>query len=261
MVNVYKTLHHYNWMVNSKWPKLLVVPMVDVFCGNHADICKIFSLAFQQSQIKTELWAVEELMGKPVPQVVEVLAHRNHPNPNLELIQSITSIIQQHLKVYFGDANKPKLNADFKSIIPQLKNNGVLIGLTSWLDEATTLLALKQIGLEDSIDAIVSQSSVERAGPFPDSIFKLLQTLKIQNADDVAHLGKTKTDLLSGYHAGCKWNILLASDVSDTKWNAYPHTHIVPSLNEIPAIISLPQAKNNMSKLLGKKLSIKKRLR
>ncbi|MEY3436030.1 MAG: Phosphonoacetaldehyde hydrolase [Bacteroidota bacterium] len=104
-------------------------------------------------------------------------------------------------------------------------SKAIMHGL-GWLAEAKIDLHLD---VEDT-------SGIGRPAPY--MIHKAMYTLGIQSVHEVMKIGDTPADLLSGYNAGCKWNIgVLSGANSKETLQKYPHTHIIDSVKDLPDLI------------------------
>jgi phosphonatase-like hydrolase len=104
-------------------------------------------------------------------------------------------------------------------------NSGIMEGLR-WPERSLTDLAV----------------DVEHVGevgrPAPYMIFYAMQQLGIQSVHEVLKIGDTPADLLSGFNAGCKGNVGVLSGANSLETlQKYPHTHILPSVRELPELI------------------------
>lgn len=74
--------------------------------------------------------------------------------------------------------------------------------------------------------------------PAPYMVYYAMQQLGIQSIHEVIKIGDTPADLLSGYHAGCRGNIGVLSGANSAETLvAYPHTHIIGSVAELPGLV------------------------
>jgi len=95
-----------------------------------------------------------------------------------------------------------------------------------WLDRGLINLALD----------VEHTNGVGRPSPY--LIFQAMMTLGVQSVHEVIKIGDTPADLLSGYNAFCVANIGVLSGANSLETlQKYPHTHILPSVRELPALI------------------------
>jgi phosphonatase-like hydrolase len=93
-----------------------------------------------------------------------------------------------------------------------------------------------QKGLIDLAVHVEHTGGVGRPAPF--MIFYAMQQLGIQSVHEVLKVGDTPADLLSGYHAGCAANVGVLSGANSAEvLGKYRHTHLLPSVAELPELI------------------------
>ena len=92
-------------------------------------------------------------------------------------------------------------------------------------------------GLVDlSVD--VEHAPNQRGRPAPFMIFHAMGQLDIQSVDEVLKIGDTPADILEGTNAGCRGVVgVLSGPRPVTAWGCYRHTHVIPSVRELPHLI------------------------
>ena len=75
----------------------------------------------------------------------------------------------------------------------------------------------------------------ERGRPAPFMIFYAMSQLDVQSVHEVIKIGDTPADMLEGRNAGCRGVIgVLSGPRPVTAWGKYWHTHVIPSVKELP---------------------------
>lgn len=90
------------------------------------------------------------------------------------------------------------------------------------------------------VDLHVDVEDTEGIGrPAPYMIHRAMYRLGVQSVHQVVKIGDTPADLLSGHNAGCRLNIGVLSGANGRETlQAYPHTHILDSVRELPELIA-----------------------
>lgn len=105
-------------------------------------------------------------------------------------------------------------------------NNAIMEGLR-WRDQ----------GLIDLSVDVECTGGVGRPAPY--MVFYAMQKLGIQSVSEVIKIGDTPADLLSGHNAGCRGNIGVLSGANSAEvLGRYQHTHLLPSVRELPELIA-----------------------
>jgi len=74
--------------------------------------------------------------------------------------------------------------------------------------------------------------------PAPFMIFYAMTRLNVQSVHEVIKVGDTPADMLEGYNAGCRAVIgVLSGPRPIESWGVYWHTHIIPSVADLPKLM------------------------
>ncbi|WP_172671116.1 phosphonatase-like hydrolase [Rhodococcus sp. RD6.2] len=122
--------------------------------------------------------------------------------------------------------------------ITVLRSAGVKVALTTGFSRGTQKKILATLGWEDLADITLCPADAGRGRPFPDMILTALMRTGVADVRDVAVLGDTSSDIVSGLRAG-------ASIVAGTLTGAHDEeslraagaTHVVGSVAEFPQLI------------------------
>ena len=93
-------------------------------------------------------------------------------------------------------------------------------------------------GLVDvAVDVEHVPGEIGRPAPF--MIYYAMTQLNIQSIHEVIKIGDTPADMLEGYNAGCRGIIGVLSGPRPVEaWGKYYHTHVIPSVKELPELIT-----------------------
>jgi phosphonatase-like hydrolase len=117
---------------------------------------------------------------------------------------------------------KVATNTGFHRVISQ----AVLEGL-GWLKDGLVDLAVD-----------VEHIPGEIGRPAPYMIFHAMAHLGIQSVHEVVKVGDTPADMLEGRNAGCRGVVgVLTGARSVADWGKYWHTHIIPSIADLPGLL------------------------
>jgi phosphonatase-like hydrolase len=84
----------------------------------------------------------------------------------------------------------------------------------------------------------VEHTPKHRGRPAPFMIFHAMSQLDIQSVQEVIKIGDTPADMLEGVNAGCRGIVgVLSGPLPVTAWGSYRHTHVIPSVKELPQLI------------------------
>ncbi|MFE5643190.1 phosphonatase-like hydrolase [Rhodococcus sp. NPDC056516] len=125
--------------------------------------------------------------------------------------------------------------------ITTLREAGIKVALTTGFSRSTQDKLLVALGWETLADLTLSPAEAGRGRPFPDLILTALLKLSIDDVHQIAVLGDTSNDVLSGIRSG-------ATIVAGTLTGAHDEqqlrdagaTHIVPSVTEFAELLTHP---------------------
>ncbi len=121
-------------------------------------------------------------------------------------------------------------------------DHGIRVATDTGFHKDVTLAVMDGLGwLRDGlVDISVDVQDIpgERGRPAPFMIFHAMQHLDIQSVDEVLKIGDTPADMLEGTNAGCRGVVgVMSGPRPVTAWGCYRHTHVIPSVKELPALI------------------------
>jgi phosphonatase-like hydrolase len=120
--------------------------------------------------------------------------------------------------------------------------SGIKVATDTGFHKDVTMAIMEGLGwLRDGlVDISVDVQDIpgERGRPAPFMIFHAMQKLDIQSVDEVLKIGDTPADMLEGTNAGCRGVVgVLSGPRPVTAWGCYRHTHVIPSVKELPQLI------------------------
>jgi phosphonatase-like hydrolase len=123
-----------------------------------------------------------------------------------------------------------------------LHDRGVKVATDTGFHRTITDAIMDRLGwLRDGlVDAALCVQDIpgERGRPAPYMIFAAMQRLGVMSVGDVVKLGDQPADLLEGMNAGCRGVIgVLSGPLDAVELGAYRHTHIIPSVADLPRLV------------------------
>lgn len=120
--------------------------------------------------------------------------------------------------------------------------HGIMVATDTGFHRQITEAIMEGLGwLRDGLVDIsvdVEHAPHQRGRPAPFMIFHAMAQLDIQSVDEVLKIGDTPADMLEGTNAGCRGVVgVLSGPRPVTAWGCYRHTHVIPSVKELPQLI------------------------
>jgi phosphonatase-like hydrolase len=154
------------------------------------------------------------------------------------LAECVLASFREHLaRLYQGTVREiPGAAAVFR----WLRGCGIRVALNTGFDRDTARMLLEALGWNgQTVDAIVCGDDVARGRPAPDMILLCMELTGVASAKSVANVGDTMLDLQAAHNAGVGWNIGVLTGAHERElMAAQPHTHLLASVAELPALFS-----------------------
>jgi phosphonatase-like hydrolase len=185
------------------------------------------------------------VMGLPKPLAISMLLEKRVANS--ETVRELTAnaypqFLDRMLAYYQNDAAVAPI-AGAEATFQAFRRAGVIIALDTGFSRAIADVILTRFGWNTEasiVDASIASDEVERGRPHPDMIIALRERFGIIEAASVAKVGDTPSDLQQGTTAGCGWVIgVTAGSHTEAQLAPHPHTHLIPTIAELPALFGL----------------------
>lgn len=123
-------------------------------------------------------------------------------------------------------------------VMERLRDAGVAICFTTGLTVSMRDRLLETMGWLDMATLALSPEEVGRGKPYPDIILTAALKLRIDDVRHIAVIGDTTNDLLAGSRAGAGIVAGVLTGAHDREHlEAVPHTHILDSVADLPALV------------------------
>jgi phosphonatase-like hydrolase len=203
-----------------------------------------FQATLKKWGIEADSASVNAVMGLPKPEAIRILLEA-HDRPQgitstPETVAAIHADFTARMCDYY--ANYPAVCEipGATQVFTTLRRAGIKVALTTGFFRAIADVVLARMGWNAPtvIDADLTSDEVPRGRPYPDMIHHLMAHFGISDATKVAKIGDTKVDLEEGTIAGCGFVIGVTTGAfSREQLLKYPHTHILESIAEVPALL------------------------
>jgi len=123
-------------------------------------------------------------------------------------------------------------------VFAALRGGGVRVCLTTGFSPATRDRILDALGWRGLVDLALSPVDAGRGRPWPDMILTAVLRLRIDDVAEVAVAGDTTSDLLAGTRSGASIVAgVLTGAHSRAELAEAPHTHLLDSIADLPALV------------------------
>jgi phosphoglycolate phosphatase len=123
-------------------------------------------------------------------------------------------------------------------VIGALRADGIRVALLTGFSARTRDLVIEALGWADIADLLVCPEEAGRGRPYPDMILHTVLRLGIDDVADVAVVGDTTADVVSGLRSGASLVVgVLSGFDSEDQLRAAGATDVVGSVADLPALL------------------------
>lgn len=141
---------------------------------------------------------------------------------------------------YYKNDLKPMPGAE--DTFQWLHENGIKVATDTGFHRDVTNAIMEGTGwiknglVDIAVDVEHTPGAKGRPAPF--MIYHAMTQLNIQSIHEVVKVGDAPADMLEGYNAGCKGVVgVLTGALPIEQWGKYFHTHVIPSVKELPDLL------------------------
>jgi phosphonatase-like hydrolase len=203
-----------------------------------------FRATFAAWGLETDPAVVNTVMGLPKPDAIRILLeHVGRPRgitPTAENVHAIHEDFTRRMCNFYTADPAVREIPGAAAAFAALRRAGIKVALNTGFFRPITEVLLKRLGWYSPsvIDADVTSDEVPQGRPHPDMIRYLMKRLGVHDPSRVAKVGDTRADLEEGTNAGCALVIGVTSgSYLREQLQACPHTHIVESVADVPALL------------------------
>jgi phosphonatase-like hydrolase len=219
--------------------RLVIFDVAGTIIEDHGEVVGAFSQALKGSGIAFTDAELREWKGASKQEVIRHFVKRQFGDDSRspEKIEvtygNFRSLLENHYRER-GVSPIPGATPTFA----WLRERNIEIAATTGFYRELNDLILDQAGWRDMFRASISSSDVPRGRPAPDMILRAMETTGIANPAQVINVGDTPLDLQAGTNAGVRGVIGVLTGVHGReRLQREPHTHILPSVADLPTLI------------------------
>lgn len=216
--------------------------------GDAVNAC--FRAALAACGLEADPAAINAVMGLSKPEAIRILLEQvGRPRgvtPTAEQIHAIHEDFTSRMRAFFASGPNVHAIRGAAEAFAALRRAGIKVALNTGFHRPIVEVLLARLGWHSPalIDADVASDEVPSGRPHPDMIRHLMARLGVEDPHRVAKVGDTRADLEEGVNAGCGLVIgVTTGSYSRAQLSAYPHSFILESVAEVPALLLSDQIK------------------
>jgi len=225
--------------------KLVVFDMAGTTVADDGAVQQHLFDSLQHVGVHAEMSDVNDLMGYPKPLAISMLLSK-YMDEDIPLTHALTrdthEYFLQTLDLHYANTTHLEPKKGTEEVFTQLRAHGIKVALDTGFGRSTADVIVDRLGwLEEGlIDLLITSDDVERGRPEPDMIYLAMKKLSIFDVDQVMKVGDTKSDMLQGKNAGCRYIVGVTTGAySREDLMVFPHTNLIEDLSEILDILEI----------------------
>ena len=204
---------------------------------DHGEVPDAMKAALATGGVTASLAEIGEWRGAAKKQMVRHFVElRTKPNSGREgLIDSIYRDFSARASKAYSDV---KPIAGSEDAFRKLRAKGLFLATTTGFDRNLADQIFDRLNWRDYFAFTVASDEVADGRPSPFMIFHAMEGARVDRVAETIAVGDTPLDLQAGTNAGLAGVIgVLSGAGTAERLQREPHTHILPSVAELPALI------------------------
>lgn len=182
---------------------------------------------------------INKLRGASKREVVRHFVDRQSPPPSVNRDELAGGIYNEFQAAIIEIYRSVPPVAGAEEALRELRRRNYLLATTTGFDRAITMSIIQRLGWEQYFAALISSDDVVLGRPTPYMLFHAMEAARVENVAQVLAIGDTPLDLEAGANAGVRGVVgVLSGAGTAEKLRAEPHTHILASVAELPALLA-----------------------
>ena len=220
--------------------KLIVFDLAGTVIEDAGQVPAAFTAALRSHGVEITNDSLREMRGASKREVIRRFVERQ-PGSNEGVLARTEEIYNSFRSTLAGMYEKGGVReiAGATEVFNWLQRRGVRVALNTGFDRTITDLLLNSMQWDgDLINSTVCGDDVARGRPAPYLIFRAMEMSGVASVHQVATVGDTVLDLQAGQNGGVRYNIgVLSGAHTKEQLEREPHTHLLSSVAELPALL------------------------
>jgi phosphoglycolate phosphatase len=217
--------------------KLVIFDIAGTIVEEGGEVLEAFGAALSKHCIPFTDAELREWKGASKREVIRHFVGRQevgHEGVDVECVYAdFRELLEQHYR-----GNGVMAIRGVAKTFAWLRERGIHIATTSGFYREVAELILERAGWRGTFAANISSSDVDMGRPAPFMIFRAMEAAGVTRVQEVINVGDTPLDLQAGTNAGVRGVVgVLTGLHKEDRLRREPHTDLVPSVADLPAMI------------------------
>jgi phosphonatase-like hydrolase len=217
--------------------KLVIFDIAGTIIEDHGEVVSAFSTALRKNGIPFTADELKRWKGASKREVIRhFVMQLGTDSGNAEKVETTYNCFRSELLSRYEQGIRPIQGAS--ATFSWCRKHDIRMATTTGFYREVSELILEKTGWREVFSTNISSSDVSQGRPAPFMIFHAMEAAGVHDVRQVINVGDTPLDLQSGSNAGVRGVIgVLTGAHDETSLRREPHTHILASVAEIPALI------------------------
>ena len=214
-------------------PTLVAFDLGGTLVRDRGEVPAAFTAAVREAGLAFDPAELPALRGASKYEVLRLLLAGSGQESRLD---SVYKRFQADLMSRLAESH-PLSIPGVRPALEELHAAGIGLALTSGFDRRVVEMVMKAVEWAELIDVRVCSEDVPQGRPAPFMIFRAMERSRVIDVRRVAVVGDTVRDMEAGWNARVAYRVAVLTGAHGREaLGAAPHTHIVPSVADLPRI-------------------------
>jgi phosphonatase-like hydrolase len=219
--------------------RLVILDVGGTIIEDRGDIPQELRSALSHHGIDSTPEEISRWRGASKREMVRHFVDRQSPPANVDRDKLSAAIYEEFTQSIIAIYRSVPPIAGAEDTIRQLRQSGHLIATTTGFDRAICLPIFRRLGWEQYFAATVCSDDVAQGRPSPYMLFHVMESARVNSVAEVMAVGDTPLDLQAGTNGGLRAVVgVLTGASTEEKLRREPHTHILPSVAQLPSLLA-----------------------
>jgi phosphonatase-like hydrolase len=219
--------------------RLIVFDVGDTIVQDHGDVPEALQSAFAKRGITIAPEEIAAVRGASKREVVRRFATERSKAKGTELDALIAAVYMDFTAKAIETYKEVPPIAGAESAFQSLQKSGLILTTSTGFGREISDSIFHRLNWEKYFAARITSDDVQQGRPAPYMIFHAMEAARVINVAEVLVIGDTPLDLQAGTNAGVRGVVGVLSGASKReKLEPEPHTDIIASVAELPALIA-----------------------
>lgn len=219
--------------------KLIVFDVGGTIIQDHGDVPEALESAFAKRGITITAEEIAAVRGASKREVVRRFATERSKAKGAELDKLIAAVYADFTAKAIEAYNDVPPIAGAEDAFRSLRTSGYTLATSTGFGREISNSIFRRLNWEQYFIARITSDDVQQGRPAPYMIFHAMEAARVASVPEVLVIGDTPLDLQAGTNAGVRGVVGVLSGASKReKLDPEPHTDIIASVAELPALIA-----------------------